>query len=113
MKQVVASLFEKGVREVVCVHAPEGGWYSRRGEGIYFQPSLNMTNDMIKGKLGVGDAFCAGMLYSLYREFDPEYSLRVAGAAAGCNLTAENSIDGLRIFDKMMEFESEIGYMAD
>ena len=65
---------------------------------------------MIKGKVGAGDAFCAGMLYSLYKEFDPEYSLRVAGAAAGCNLTEKNSIDGLRTFDKMMEFESEIGY---
>ena len=113
MKQVINELFEKGVREVVCIHAPEGGWYSRRGEGVYFQPSLNMTKDMIKGKVGAGDSFCAGMLYSLYREFDPEYSLRVAGAAAGCNLTEANSIDGLRTFDKMMEFESEIGYEAD
>lgn len=113
VKQVIAALFEKGVREVVCIHAPEGGWYSRKGEGIYFQPSLNMTNDAIKGKLGAGDAFCAGILYSLYREFDPEYSLRVAGTAAGCSLTEANSIDGLRPFDKMMEFESEIGYKAD
>ncbi len=110
VKTVINELFEKGVREVVCIHAPEGGWFSRRGEGVYFQPSLNLTRDMIKGKVGAGDAFCAGMLYSLYREFDPEYSLRVAGAAAGCNLTEKNSIDGLRQFDKMMEFESEIGY---
>ena len=44
----------------------------------------DITKDMIKGKVGAGDAFCAGMLYSLYKEFDPEYSLRVAGAAAGC-----------------------------
>ncbi|MBE6650614.1 MAG: carbohydrate kinase family protein [Ruminococcaceae bacterium] len=113
MKQVIVALFEKGVREVVSIHAPEGGWYSRKGEGVYFQQCLNMTKDMIKGKVGVGDSFCAGMLYSLYREFDPEYSLRVAGAAAACNLTEANSIDGLRTFDKMMEFESEIGYEAE
>ncbi len=113
IKQVINELFEKGVREVVCIHAPEGGWYSRKGEGVYFQPSLNLTKDMIKGRAGAGNAFCAGMLYSLYREFDPEYSIRVAGAAAGCNLTEANSIDGLRPFDKMMEFESEIGYEAD
>ncbi len=110
IKEVINALFEKGVREVVCIHAPEGGWYARRGDSVYFMPSLNLTKDMIKGKVGAGDAFCAGMLYSLYREFDPEYSLRVASAAAGCNLTEKNSIDGLRQFDKMMEFESEIGY---
>lgn len=110
MKQVVNALFEEGVREVVCIHAPEGGWFARKGSAIYYLPSLNLTKDMIKGKVGAGDAFCAGMLYSLYKEFDPEYSLRVAGAAAGCNLTEKNSIDGLRTFDKMMEFESEVGY---
>jgi sugar/nucleoside kinase (ribokinase family) len=110
MKMVINELFDKGVREVICIHAPEGGWYARKGDAVYFLPSLNLTKDMIKGKVGAGDAFCAGMLYSLYREFDPEYSLRVAGAAAGCNLTEKNSIDGLRSFDKMMEFEAEIGY---
>ena len=110
MKQVVHALFEMGVREAVCIHAPEGGWFAIKGSAIYYQASLNLTKDMIKSKVGAGDAFCAGMLYSLYKEFDPEYSLRVAGAAAGCNLTEKNSIDGLRIFDKMMEFESEIGY---
>lgn len=110
IKDVIAALFEMGVREVVCIHAPEGGWYARRDDTVYYLPSLNLTKDMIKGKVGAGDAFCAGMLYSLYKEFDPEYSLRVAGAAAGCNLTEKNSIDGLRQFDKMMEFEAEIGY---
>lgn len=112
VKTVINKLFEAGVHEVVCVHSPEGGWYSRSGGGITFLPSINLTKDMIKGKVGAGDAFCAGMLYSIYREFDPEYSLRVAGAAAACNLTEANSIDGLRPFDKMMEFESEIGYPA-
>ncbi len=110
VKQVINALFEEGVREVVCIHSKEGGWFARKGSAIYYQPSLNLTKDMIKGKVGAGDAFCAGMLYSLYKEFDPEYSLRVAGAAAGCNLTESNSIDGLRVFDKMMEFESEVGY---
>ena len=110
IKTIINELFELGVREVVSIHAKEGGWFSRKGSGIYYLPSLNISKDQIKGKVGAGDAFCAGMLYSLYREFDPEYSLRVAGAAAGCNLTEANSIDGLRAFDKMMEFESEVGY---
>ncbi len=110
MKQVISALFEMGVREVVSIHAREGGWFSRKGSGVSFLPALNLPKEMIKGKVGAGDSFCAGMLYSLYREFDPEYSLRVAGAAAGCNLTEANSIDGLRSFDKMMELESELGY---
>jgi len=110
IKTVISALFEMGVREVISIHSKEGGWYSQKGSGIYYQPSLNLPQDMIKGRVGAGDAYCAGMLYSLYSEFDPEYSLRVSLSAAGCCLTEINSIDGLRVFDKMMEFESEIGY---
>ena len=72
-------------------------------------PSVNIPKSDIKGKVGAGDAFCAGMLYSLYKGFDPEYSLRVAGAAAACNLTEQNSIDGLRSFDEMMKLEEFYG----
>ena len=110
IKTAINSLFELGVREVVCIHSREGGWFSQKGSGVYFQPSLSLPKDRIMSKLGVGDAFCAGILYSLYQEFDPEYSLRVAGAAAACSLTNENSFGGMRHFDKVMELESEIGY---
>ncbi len=110
IKTAINCLFEQGVREVVCIHSSEGGWYSQKGNGIYYQPSLNVSLDMVKSRVGVGDAFCAAILYSLYHEFDPEYSLRVAGAAACCTLSEINSTDGIRSFDKMMELESEIGY---
>ncbi len=110
VKTAINALFDLGVREVVSIHSREGGWFSQKGSGVYFQPSLNLPKDKIISKIGVGDAFCAGILYSLYNEFDPEYSLRVAGAAAACSLTDENASGGMRRFDKIMELESEIGY---
>ena len=103
-------LLAEGVNDAVVIHFPEGGFGMMASGEKCFEPSFRVPASEIVSSVGAGDAFCAGMLYSLYREFDPEYSLRVASAAAGCNLTEKNSIDGLRRFDKMMEFESEIGY---
>lgn len=105
IKSACKVFFEKGVGEVVCIHFPEGGYYVEKNGGCTYMPSVNIPKSDIKGKVGAGDAFCAGMLYSLYKGFSPEYSLRVAGAAAACNLTENNSIDGLRPFDEMMKLE--------
>ncbi len=109
IKAACKVFFEKGVGEVVCIHFPEGGYYVKKGGSCTYMPSVNIPKSDIKGKVGAGDAFCAGMLYSLYKGFDAEYSLRVAGAAAACNLTENNSIDGLRPFDEMMKLEAFYG----
>lgn len=109
VKAACQVFFEKGVGEVVCIHFPEGGYYVKRNGDCTYMPSVNIPKSDIKGKVGAGDAFCAGMLYSLYKGFDAEYSLRVAGAAAACNLTEQNSIDGLRHFDEMMKLEEFYG----
>ena len=45
-------------------------------------------------------------IYSLYKGFDLEYSLHVAGASAAANLSEKNSIDGLRPFAEMMELDA-------
>ena len=109
IKNACKVFFEKGVGEVICIHFPEGGYYVEKNGNCTFMSSVNIPKSDIKGKVGAGDAFCAGMLYSLYKGFSPEYSLRVAGAAAACNLTEKNSIDGLRPFDEMMKLEEHYG----
>ncbi|MEA4832099.1 MAG: carbohydrate kinase family protein [Oscillospiraceae bacterium] len=106
VKRVIEKMFSLGVSDTVCVHAPEGGWYSKKGGTVFYRDSLYLPKGYIKGKVGAGDAFCAGMLYSLYREFNPDYSLRVANAAAGANLSQKNSIDGMRDFTEMMKLDA-------
>jgi len=110
--KVIEKLFELGVGELVCIHAPEGGWCCVKKDGklkTAYHDSLYLPKGYIKGKVGAGDAFCAGMLYSIYKGFDPEYSLRVAGACSGANLSEKNSIDGLRSFDELMKLDELYG----
>ena len=109
VKTAIRFMFDRGVSDVVCIHSPEGGWMGTKDGEIAFYPSLNRPQGYIKGKVGAGDAFCAGILYSLYKGFSPEKSLRVASAAAAANLSEKNSIDGMRAFDEMMKLDTLYG----
>lgn len=96
LKAVCAGLLAKGVHERVAIHAPEASCAMDVDGAFTFVPSLKLPDGYIKGTVGAGDAFCAGMLYSLYREYDTEYSLKIAAGAAASNLSALNSVDGMK-----------------
>ncbi len=109
LKRICRVFFEKGVGELVVIHAPEGGWCMDKNGEFYAIGSVDIPRCDIKGTVGAGDAFCAGMLYSIYKGFDIPYALRVAGCAAICNLTEKNSIDGLRPLAEAMKMEEKYG----
>ena len=99
IKNIEASMREikaKGVSERVIIHCPEAGFVlNQKGEFTCF-PSLKLEAGYIKGTVGAGDAFCAGCLYGIYNDYDDETLLRFASAAAACNLSAEDSVSGMR-----------------
>jgi len=107
MKLICEALFAKGVNEMAVIHAPEGGWLMDRRGKFTFVPALDLPHGYIKGTVGAGDAFCAGMLYSIYKELDAEKALRLASAAAAACLSHENSIDGMRKISEIMELEKK------
>lgn len=96
LKAVCSELIGKGVGEWVVVHAPEASCAMNKDGEFAFVPSLLLPDGYIKGTVGAGDAFCAGMLYSLYHDYDIEYALEIGAGAAACNLSEFNSIDGMK-----------------
>ncbi len=109
LKKICEFFLEQGVKELVCLHFPEGG-VSLSASGEYAAAgSLSLPEGYIKGTVGAGDAFCAGMLYSLYKGYDQEYSLRVASCAAACNLSRADSVSGMRGIDATMELDKQYG----
>ncbi len=107
IREVCERMFYLGVKDIVCIHAPEGGWHMDNAGQYKFVPSLCLPNGYIKGSVGAGDAFCAGMLYSIYNEFDAEYSLRIAVTAAASSLSFENAIDGMVPLSKLIQLEAK------
>jgi sugar/nucleoside kinase (ribokinase family) len=86
MAPICRALLDMGVRRLAAVHAPEGGWCMEKGGEPIFRPSLRLPEGYIKGTVGAGDAFCAGMLHALNRGESAGRALDIAAGAAACAL---------------------------
>ena len=103
---------QKGVRRRAVLHCPEAGFCMDAESRLTIAPSFKLAKHYIKGSVGAGDAFCAGCLYAIYQDRNPRWMLRYAAAAAAANLSAADSISGMkhhRELEKMMnEWEENI-----
>jgi len=89
-------LLKRGVHDLVVIHMPEGGYAIERRGRETFQPSLDLPTDYIKGGAGAGDAFCAGVLYGLYRKWPIKKCLRLAVCAGAACLSDPTCTAGMR-----------------
>ena len=110
IRRILQRLFELGVHEMACVHTAEGGWALSHSSEFAFSPSLNLPPEIIKGHVGAGDAFCAGMLYSLSKGFELKYALEIAAGTAACCLTEATTTDGLRDISGVLEMINKWGF---
>lgn len=100
-------MLERGVKDCVIIHFPEGGYAMRRGcQGVYV-PSFRIPASEIISSVGAGDAFCATMLYALHEEKPLDEALRMANAAAWFNLHNATSTDGAPTLDELEQFLSK------
>ena len=103
IRKICEKILDAGVQELVVIHAPQGGWAMTSDGEFYYCPSLKLPPGYIQGSVGAGDAFCAGMLYSIYRELPIEESLKIACAAAACNLSEVDSVSGMKSIEEIRE----------
>ena len=86
-----------GVKEKIVIHAKKKAFCLDVKSGEFTKiNSLKIPSEEIKGSVGAGDAFCAGILYGLYNDFSDMQLLEFASTAAACNLFSANSVDGMK-----------------
>lgn len=90
-----------------------GAWAMNSNRKLYFMSSLKLPDNYIKGSVGAGDAFCAGMLLCLYRGIAMEEALKIANAAAASNLAAMDSVSGMKALDEVKELYKKFGFPLD
>jgi len=95
MRPLCEALHAMGVHGWTVVHAPEGS-FALDGRRYYEQPSLKLPDSEIKGKVGAGDALCAGVLYGAHMGMPLDETLRLATAAAAASLTHASASGGVR-----------------
>lgn len=96
LERISRKIMNYGVQKCCVLHAPEMGAAAEK-DGTYCEvPSLKLPKGYIVGAVGAGDAFCAGILYSVYRKLPMSEALKIGAASAAANLSASDSVSGLR-----------------
>lgn len=103
MKRICEKLFKMGVHDLVVIHAPEIGFSMDKTGAFCYQPSLDLPAGHIKGTVGAGDAFCAGVLYAIYNGWHMERAIEIGNGAAACSLSEANATDGMKGIDEILD----------
>lgn len=113
LRQAAAELLDHGVREVVVVHFPEGGFaLSRSGESLA-QPSLRLPAKAIAGSAGAGDAFCAGVLLGLHEGWDLRRCLQTGVCVAAASLSHPTCTGGVTSLKACLALARKHGFRKD
>src|SRR5213592_563048 len=96
LRHAAGTLLQSGVRELVVIHFPEGGFArTRKGEDVW-QPSIKLPDKFIAGTAGAGDAFCAGVLFGLHEGWDLARCLAPAVCVAAASLSHPTCTGGIK-----------------
>jgi sugar/nucleoside kinase (ribokinase family) len=96
LRHAAGALLQQGVRELVVIHFPEGGFArTRKGEDVW-QSSLNVPDKHIAGTAGAGDAFCAGVLLGLHEGWELKRCLEAGVCAAAASLSRPTCTAGMK-----------------
>jgi sugar/nucleoside kinase (ribokinase family) len=104
MLPALSRLMERGVAKWAVIHCPEGG-YGMDSEGRYESArSLELPDGYIKGTVGAGDAFCAGVLYAAHKKMSLKDGIELGIGAAACSLSHSGATEGMREERLVREF---------
>ncbi len=103
VRTAMEKIMSYGVGERVIIHCPEAGFVFNKNGEFTVAPSLDIPREEIKGSVGAGDAFCAGCLWGIYNNLSDSEILDFASGAAICNLTAEDSVSGMKSKEEIFE----------
>ena len=110
LRHAAGALLQSGVRELVVVHFPEGGFVrTRKGEDVW-QPSIKLPDKFIAGTAGAGDAFCAGVLFGLHEGWDLAQCLHAGVCVAAASLSHPTCTGGMKPLSVCLSIGKKYGY---
>ena len=102
LKPALERLKELGVSTWAVIHCPELG-AGIDEKGVYVeQPSLCLPKGYIKGTVGAGDAFCAGVLYAAEKGWELGRGLHLGACTAAASLSEPGASDGVGTLEEVL-----------
>ena len=96
MPEALNKMKALGVSTWAVIHCPEGGYGLDESNNSIEVPSLKLPAGYIKGTVGAGDAFCAGVLYAAWKGEDLRSAIELGTASAACSLSQPGATEGMR-----------------
>lgn len=109
MEKALRRMKELGVSTWAVIHCPEGGYGLDEKNRLAILPSLKLPEGYIKGTVGAGDAFCAGVLYGAQKGWELLESLRLGTCAAAASLSEAGATEGMGSVAQVMELAERFG----
>ena len=103
LPEALKILRRMGVKKRVVIHTPLLAAGLDENDQLVLSPALKLPDGYIKGSVGAGDAFTAGLLYETMRGSSLETALRSANAVAACSLSAPGSTEGVPTMEEALK----------
>lgn len=103
LEKIARTLKEMGVREKVVIHKPDRAVCLSK-EAYTVVGSYLLPEGYIKGTTGAGDAFCAGTLIGIYKEWQDQEILEFASASAVMALGSADATSGLKKEEEIKKY---------
>jgi sugar/nucleoside kinase (ribokinase family) len=104
------AILNMGVLKWVIIHFPNGAIaLNKQGEQI-FQPSVKMPDGKIKGSVGAGDAFAAGVLAGVHEDWTMAKSLLLGVNVAAVSLMDASSSESIVSWQECLKLGEDFGY---
>ena len=104
------ALFDCAVRKWAVIHTPEGGFAMDRDGNTVSCGSVNLPDGWIKGTVGAGDAFCAGILSAVTRGMNLKDAVRLGNCSAAASLAAAGATEAMSTIEDALTIGKTYGF---
>ena len=108
--QAADAILNAGVQRWVIIHFPKGAIALNKSGEKLFQPSVKMPVEKIKGSVGAGDAFAAGVLAGVHEDWTMAKCLLLGVNVAAASLMDASSSESIVPWQECLKIGEDFGY---
>lgn len=110
LEAMALGLVEMGVSTLAVVHVPAGAVAAAPGGRTWRHGSVRLPPDRVRGAVGAGDAFAAGVLHGIHEGWTVDDCLRLAAASAATCVQDITTSAGIKPVADCLSAADELGY---
>ncbi len=111
LREAAHVLLEKGVRDWVVIHLPEGAYARSRNGDEVWQGRACLPAESIVGAAGAGDAFAAGLLFGVHEGLTMQQNLLQGVCAAAASLRAPSTSASISSLEECLSLSATHGHL--